>query len=205
MIICYKLHMRASLLVLLILVVSISTLSCGCSHKKKVEPGRSAICILHPDNNSGVRGIVTIHQTHPMAPAYFEFAVLGLNPGQLHGCHIHEFGDLTKGCITAGPHFNPHKQTHGGPRDVVRHVGDIGNLLANRKGISEYCLADRMVSLFGANSVIGRSVVVHKQQDDLGKGGNEESLKTGNAGARVACGIIGLAAEFKHYKSEDIK
>ncbi len=57
-----------------------------------------------------------------------------------------------------------------------------------------------MVTLYGPNSVLGRSIVVHKQPDDLGKGGNEESLKTGNAGARVACGIIGITSEFKHFK-----
>lgn len=87
----------------------------------------------------------------------------------------------------------------------MRHVGDLGNLLANKVGIASYCMADRMANLFGKNSILGRSIVVHKQRDDLGKGGDEESLKTGNAGARVACGVIGLASEFKHYKASDIK
>ena len=64
---------------------------------------------------------------------------------------------------------------------------------------------DRMVTLYGENSVLGRSIVVHRQEDDLGQGGDEESLKTGNAGARLACGVIGLAAEFKHFDINNLK
>jgi Cu-Zn family superoxide dismutase len=54
--------------------------------------------------------------------------VKGLKAESMHGFHIHEFGDLTEGCKTAGGHFNPHKQTHGGPMADVRHVGDLGNI-----------------------------------------------------------------------------
>lgn len=61
-----------------------------------------------------------------------------------------------------------------------------------------------MVTLYGVNSVLGRSIVIHKNEDDLGRGGNEESLKTGNAGQRVACGVIAIASEFKHFRSRDI-
>lgn len=129
-----KMHKILSLIVLS-LVLSSSQCSCPCE-KKTISAGKSALCILHPDNNSGVRGIVTIHQSHLLAPSYIEFTVTGLNAHQLHGCHIHEFGDLTKGCQTAGAHFNPYGKTHGGPSDSVRHVGDLGNLLADHEGIA---------------------------------------------------------------------
>ena len=83
--------------------------------------------------------------------------------------------------------------THGGPHSTVRHVGDLGNVQAEADGNGKYEHTDGQVTLHGTYSVIGRSCVLHKKTDDLGEGGNEESLKTGNAGARIACGVIGLS------------
>lgn len=128
--------MLKNCILLSLLLFLFSTSACPAHQHNIQESSKSAICILHPDNNSGVRGIVTIYQEHPFAPAHLSFAVLGLTPYQLHGCHIHEFGDLTKGCLTAGPHFNPYHRTHGAPQDYVRHVGDLGNLRADSRGIS---------------------------------------------------------------------
>jgi len=92
-----------------------------------------------------------------------------------------------------GGHFNPHKATHGAPGDLRRHVGDLGNILAGPDGMALVDLMDTKISLNGLNSIVGRGVVVHMGQDDMGKGGNEGSLATGNAGGRVACGVIGRA------------
>ncbi|XP_030747761.1 superoxide dismutase [Cu-Zn] [Sitophilus oryzae] len=116
----------------------------------------------------------------------------GLKQG-LHGFHIHEFGDNTNGCISAGPHFNPSNKEHGAPGDAERHVGDLGNVEADDKGVAKVAITDKQISLNGANSIIGRTVVVHADQDDLGKGGHELSKSTGNAGGRLACAVIGLA------------
>ena len=105
-------------------------------------------------------------------------------------------GNLTEGCKTAGPHFNPHGHTHGGPNEEVRHVGDLGNLHAGEDGVAHFEIEDHLVHLYGEHSVVGRSCICHADIDDLGKGGHELSATTGNAGARLACGVIGLSASF---------
>ena len=105
-------------------------------------------------------------------------------------------GNLTQGCVTAGPHYNPVGTTHGGPDTEIRHVGDMGNITAGDDGVAVVDYHDRLIQLYGPYSVIGRSCVTHGKEDDLGQGGNEESLKTGNAGARVACGVIGHSGPF---------
>jgi len=134
-------------------------------------------------------------QPNPSDPVKIEGEIKGLAPGQ-HGFHVHQYGDRTNGCISAGPHFNPFKKTHAGPQDAERHVGDLGNVEANADGVAKFSFTDKLISLNGETSIVGRSLVVHEGQDDLGKGvgdKKEESLKTGNAGARAACGVVGLA------------
>lgn len=115
----------------------------------------------------------------------------GLTPGP-HGFHLHEFGDTTNGCISTGAHFNPNNMTHGAPEDEIRHAGDLGNIVANADGVAEATIVDNQIPLTGPNAVIGRAFVVHELEDDLGKGGHELSLSTGNAGGRLACGVVGL-------------
>ena len=80
----------------------------------------------------------------------------------------------------------------GAPVDAVRHAGDLGNVEAGADGVAAVKISDAEISLAGPLSIIGRTVVVHADIDDLGKGGHELSLTTGNAGARVACGVIGI-------------
>jgi Cu-Zn family superoxide dismutase len=88
---------------------------------------------------------------------------------------------------------NPHSKEHGAPEDSNRHVGDLGNFETDGQGNAKGSVKDKFVKLIGPESVLGRTIVVHAGTDDLGKGGNEESKKTGNAGARPACGVIGIA------------
>jgi Cu-Zn family superoxide dismutase len=118
----------------------------------------------------------------------------GLTEGK-HGFHVHEFGDLTNGCTSAGPHFNPDKCAHGAPEGAKgsRHVGDLGNVTAGVDGVAKIDITDKMISLGGENSIMGRTIVIHADIDDLGKGGHELSGTTGNAGARAACGVIGIS------------
>jgi superoxide dismutase, Cu-Zn family len=100
------------------------------------------------------------------------------------------------GGLLSGPHFNPHNKTHGGPTSSTRHTGDLGNVQTDSSGVAKGIIEDKHVKLIGPESVIGRMIVVHAGEDDLGKGGNEESLKTGNAGGRAACGVIGVSSPF---------
>ncbi|CAH1399260.1 unnamed protein product [Nezara viridula] len=114
----------------------------------------------------------------------------GLSPGQ-HGFHIHEKGDVSMGCASTLGHYNPHNKQHGAPQDANRHAGDLGNILADERGVASFVINDHHVRLTGPTSVLGRSVVVHSDPDDLGKGGHPDSLTTGHAGSRLACGVIG--------------
>jgi Cu-Zn family superoxide dismutase len=85
-------------------------------------------------------------------------------------------------------------KSHGGSKDVERMVGDLGNVLCDETGKCTVSISDSTVKLFGPHSVIGRSIVVYSSEDDGGRGGHENSLTTGNAGPRMAAGVVGLSA-----------
>ncbi len=123
--------------------------------------------------------------------ANVEFYLSGFAPGEEKAIHIHEFGDERRGCNSLGGHWNPHNKNHGSILYDCRnrHAGDlINNLKANKKGKFVYKYYDPLVKV---SDIFGRSVVIHNGVDDLGRGGNKESLITGNAGKRFACAIIG--------------
>ncbi|CAA2986823.1 superoxide dismutase [Cu-Zn], chloroplastic [Olea europaea subsp. europaea] len=149
---------------------------------------KKAVAVLKGTSN--VEGVVTLNQEAD-GPTTVKVRVTGLTPGK-HGFHLHEFGDTTNGCISTGAHFNPNGLTHGAPEDEVRHAGDLGNIVADTNGVAEATIVDNQIPLSGPNSVVGRAFVVHELEDDLGKGGHELSLSTGNAGGRLACGVVGL-------------
>jgi superoxide dismutase, Cu-Zn family len=110
----------------------------------------------------------------------------------LHGFHIHETGNLIEGCSSCCSHFNPLNTAHGGKDSKERHIGDLGNIVSNSKNVCNQIIYDNKIKLRGNKfNIIGRSIVIHEKEDDLGKGGNKESLKTGNAGSRIGCGVIG--------------
>ncbi|XP_039127048.1 superoxide dismutase [Cu-Zn] 1-like [Dioscorea cayenensis subsp. rotundata] len=107
----------------------------------------------------------------------------------LHGFHVHA---TTNGCMSTGPHFNPSGKDHVAPEDEIRHPGDLGNVIAGDDVTASFTIFDSQIPVSVPNSIIGRAVVVHADPDDFFTGGHELSKTTGNAGARVACGIIGL-------------
>ncbi|CUM62961.1 uncharacterized protein PRCAT00000521001 [Priceomyces carsonii] len=150
-----------------------------------------AVAVLRGD--SKVTGVVNFEQASESDPTTITYKISGNDANAKRGFHIHTFGDNTNGCTSAGPHFNPFSKEHGAPEDDNRHVGDLGNVSTDGSGIASGTIKDSVVKLLGANSILGRTVVVHSGTDDLGKGGNAESKKTGNAGTRPACGVIGIS------------
>jgi len=118
----------------------------------------------------------------------FEFKT---NPNKIHAIHIHEFGDLSDGCKSLGPHYNPANVDHGCFRcKTSRHAGDlINNFQADKNGVFKFEYTDHLLSVA---DILGRSVVIHEDVDDCGHGGDKESLITGNAGNRISCGVIGI-------------
>jgi superoxide dismutase, Cu-Zn family len=146
---------------------------------------QKAICILYPTQGNNVTGTITFTRTAEGIQVMGD--IHGLTPGK-HGFHIHEFGDCSAGDgSSAGGHFNPSNTQHGGPMDMQRHEGDMGNVTADSTGNAHVEFLDKMMRLEGPGSVIGRSVVIHKGSDDM------KSQPSGNSGPRIACGVIGIA------------
>ncbi|MFC0875360.1 superoxide dismutase family protein [Saccharicrinis sp. FJH2] len=146
-----------------------------------------AVCVLAPTEGNEVTGTITFTKVPSGVKIVAE--VKGLTPGK-HGFHVHEYGDITgKDGKTTGGHFNPEGMKHGAPGDKERHVGDLGNLVAGPDGKAHYERVDKVISLSGKHSIIGRAIIVHAGEDDL------KSQPTGAAGARVAEGVIGIAKE----------
>lgn len=147
-----------------------------------------AVAVLSPTEGSSAKGVVTF--TKVDGGVRIEAEVSGLEPNKEHGFHVHQYGDLTSADgMAAGGHFNPQGKDHAGPHKPERHVGDFGNIKADADGNAKYDRVDELVSLDMANKncVIGRGVIVHAGTDDL------TTQPTGDAGARIAQGVVGVA------------
>ncbi len=146
---------------------------------------QAAEAVLEPTEGNEVSG--TVRFTEVDDGIRVEASVVGLSENSLHGFHIHEEGDCSAPDATsAGGHFNPTDTPHGGPDDEPseRHVGDLGNLESDETGQATYDRVDDLLTFEGDASILGRSVIVHADEDDL------TSQPVGDAGARLACGII---------------
>tara|TARA_B110000908_G_C10267723_1_gene466212 strand:+ start:5210 stop:5713 length:504 start_codon:yes stop_codon:yes gene_type:complete len=152
----------------------------------------SAVAVFDNSASPGLGGVVHLVEISNKLTKIYGY-ISGLSPGK-HGFHIHKNGDLSEGCKTMCEHYNPFNLNHGGPNSTIRHVGDLGNVVADANGIARFVILDKSIKLRQPHSVIGRSFVIHKDKDDLGLGtGN--SLITGNSGSRLGCAIIGIASE----------
>lgn len=144
-----------------------------------------AICVMTPTEGNEVKGLITFTQKE--GGILIEADIEGLTEGK-HGFHIHEWGDISKSDGTsAGGHFNPDHAEHAGPEHAIRHAGDLGNITADENGNAHYEQVDSLISFAGKHNIIGRSVIIHVGEDDL------VSQPTGDAGGRVAQGVIGVA------------
>jgi Cu-Zn family superoxide dismutase len=148
-----------------------------------------AVAVLQPTGAEKVSGVVTF--TEVADGVRVDARITGLTPGK-HGFHVHQFGDCSSAdgsaaaASAAGDHFNPTNNPHGAPDATKRHEGDMGNIEADASGVAKLNYVDHNLSLVeGEKSIIGRSVIVHEKPDDL------KSQPSGDAGARVACGVIG--------------
>ena len=145
--------------------------------------GVLAVAILAPASGSEVRGFVNFVRDEKADRIRVEAEVTGLSPGK-HGFHIHEKGDCTApDASSAGGHFNPTQMPHAGPEQSSRHVGDFGNLEADASGAAHYSRTFDL-KVQGYTSILGKAVIIHENSDDLA------TQPSGNAGGRVACGVI---------------
>jgi len=148
-------------------------------------PITKAVAVLNPLGASGVAGSVTF--TKAEGGVRVSAKLTGLKEGP-HGFHLHEFGDCSAADGTsAGGHFNPSAEPHAGPHDAARHTGDLGNIVAGKDGIATLDYVDPRAAFDGPASILGRGVIVHANADDF------KTQPTGNAGGRVACGVVGAA------------
>ena len=159
----------------------------------------TAICVLK-GRKSCFKGYVKFHQCQKNKFVYVRMNFSGLKPHKTYAIHIHEFGDIRNGCNSLGGHWNPRHKDHGSflyPHRS-RHAGDlINNIHTDKYGKFQYEYQDSMFSLVGTSNVMGRSVVLHDHEDDLGQGKTKESKINGCAGEKIMCGIIGHCANKK--------
>jgi Cu-Zn family superoxide dismutase len=155
-------------------------------------------------NRGQISGTVEFLQKAPGRATAVRFRLRGFRGNTVHGVHIHTYGDATDGCTSSCSHYNPagSAQRHGSKwlYGNDRHVGDLcNNITADEDGDVEFDYVDDLVQLWGNETIIGRMVVIHDNEDDLGRYRDNpdrhglESATTGNAGSRIACAVIGVA------------
>lgn len=144
-----------------------------------------AVAVINGTEGNDVSGTVTFTKAEEGISISAELS--GLAEGK-HGFHIHQYGDCTAADGTsAGGHYAPDGDKHGSPTEDNSHDGDLGNIIANEEGDATLDITSSDIVMNGPKSIIGRGVVVHSGEDDF------TSQPSGAAGARVACGVIGVA------------
>ena len=180
-----KQSMRIGLIVGVV-VISMAVIGCASLPLFGPKAPTKAVAVLRPLQGSTIQGTVSFIQEGSGVRVIADLS--GLTPGK-HGIHIHEFGDCTAADGSSlGGHYNPGNTMHAGPEDKERHVGDLGNIEADKTGKAKYNRLDQQISLNGRNSIIGRSIVIKEKADDY------KTQPGGAAGMRIACGVIGISS-----------
>jgi len=165
-----------------IFAISAVTLLAACASMPD-EPLR-ATAQLQPTKGSKTFGEATFEEVD--GKVHVVIFVQGLKPGQEHGLHIHEVGDCSSGDgMSAKGHFNPYGKPHAHAGTAERHAGDLPSLKAAKNGRAKVdVMLDVITVAPGPASIVGRGLIVHADADDY------KTQPTGNAGARIACGVI---------------
>lgn len=172
----------------LLFVICVFALT-ACAHSRLPM----GMAMLHPAGSQTARGMVHFQDLGDQG-VEVKVDLFGVPPG-VHGFHVHEKGDCGNNGQNAGGHFNPTAMIHGSPDAASHHAGDFGNVTADEKGEVHTTFTTHSISLAPGQSsyVIGHAVVLHGSPDDL------TSQPAGNAGARIACGVVEvMAGDMQH-------
>jgi Cu-Zn family superoxide dismutase len=166
---------------LVLLAVSILVLASCASMSSRP----TAMATLAPTSGSTVGG--TVHLTEMKDGSVQVTADLTGVPAGVHGFHIHDKGDCGDNGNAAGGHYNPAGTPHGAPTADPHHAGDFGNVTAGADGRVHTQFTTRSVTVSaGPSSAVGHAVILHGNPDDL------TTQPSGNAGPRIACGVLTL-------------
>jgi len=166
-----------------LIVVAAGALLAACQSTPDELPRATAA--LQPTKGSKAFGEATFEEVAGGRVRVIVFAQ-GLKPNAMHGFHIHEAGDCGSGDgMSTKGHFNPYGKPHGNPSSGERHAGDLPALMSDKGGRAKVDVTLDVITVrAGPASVVGRGLIIHADPDDY------KTQPTGNAGARIACGVI---------------
>jgi Cu-Zn family superoxide dismutase len=171
---------RPATVVLVFVIGALFSLT-ACASNQPRGDGR-ARASLESRTASRVTGVVAFRETASGTEVSYDLR--GFSGAGQHGFHLHEKGDCSApDGSSAGGHWNPGGHQHG-DRHEDSHAGDLGNITADRQGRAQGSFVVSKFSITGEPSILGRSVIVHAQPDDL------KSQPAGNSGPRIACGVV---------------
>jgi Cu-Zn family superoxide dismutase len=170
------------------LIPGLLLLFAACAHTK----GPMAMTTLAPLGTATAHGTVHFQQQSD-GNVEVTADLTGLPPSSTHGFHIHDKGACSNFGNDAGGHYNPTNAPHGAPDSASHHAGDFGNVTADANGEVHTTFMTHSISVGGTNDVVGHAVILHANPDDL------TSQPAGNAGPRIACGVVELMAGEMHH------